>query len=102
MSSKTRIGILSSAHLHAESYAGILAGSPEIEFVGIADADAGRGREMARRFDTAYFADADTLLEQELAGAIVTSENIFHRSLVEKAADAGVPAILCEKPLATT
>ena len=57
---------------------------------------------MAERFGTAYFASDAALLDQGLDGVIVTSENIHHRPLVELASQAGVRAILCEKPIATT
>ena len=97
-----QIGILSFAHMHAASYAAALAAHPGATLVGVADPDAARGREMASRFGTAFFASDAALLEQPLDGAIVTSENVHHRALVEKAVAAGVKAILCEKPLANT
>ena len=97
-----QIGILSFAHMHAASYASALAARPDAALVGIADADPARGRAMAARFGTAFFASDAALLEQPLDGVIVTSENVHHRALVEKAVAAGVKAVLCEKPLATT
>lgn len=97
-----KIGILSFAHMHAASYAAALATHPGAAFVGIADPDPARGREMAAQFGTAFFDTDDALLGQHLDGVIVTSENIHHRLLVEKAVAAGVRTILCEKPLATT
>lgn len=97
-----RIGIFSFAHLHAASYAEALAAHPGAELVGIADPDAARGRAMAAQFGTAYFPAEAALLDQRLDGVVVTSENVYHRRLVEAAAGAGVQAILCEKPLATT
>jgi predicted dehydrogenase len=97
-----KIGILSFAHMHAASYAAVLAAHHDIDFVGIADADAERGQQQAAAFGTQFFASETALLEQQLDGVIVTSENVHHRRLVEMAAAAGVKAILCEKPLATT
>ena len=43
----------------------------------------------------------DALLASDIDGVIITSENIHHRSMTERAAAAG-KWILCEKPLATT
>ena len=97
-----KIGILSFAHMHAESYAHALAAHPGAVLTGIADPDAARGQAMAARFDTTYFRSEAALLDQDLDGVVVTSENIHHRRLVEESAEAGVRAILCEKPLATT
>jgi len=97
-----QIGILSFAHMHAASYAAALAAHPGATLVGIADPEGARGREMAARFGTAFFDSDAALLEQPLDGVVVTGENVHHRALVEKAVAAGVKAILCEKPLATT
>ena len=97
-----QIGILSFAHMHAASYAASLAAHPGATLVGIADQDPARGREMAARYETAFFESDDALLGKTLDGVIITSENVHHRLLVEKAVAAGVKAILCEKPLATT
>ncbi len=88
--------------MHAASYASALAASPDATLVGIADPDPARGRAMAARYGGAYFDSEAALLGQKLDGVIVTSENIHHRPLVEQAVAAGVKAILCEKPLATT
>ena len=97
-----RIGIFSFAHLHAASYAEALAAHPDAELVGIADPDPVRGQAMAAQFSTTYFPAEAALLEQSLDGVVVTSENVYHRRLVEAAAAVGVKAILSEKPLATT
>ena len=97
-----KIGILSFAHMHALAYAQALAAHPDAVLVGIADPDAVRGQAMAAQFGTTCFSSEAALLDQNLDGVIVTSENIHHRRLVEMAAQAGVKAILCEKPLATT
>ncbi len=99
---KLKIGILSFAHMHAASYAAALAAHPGADLVGIADVDAERGRRQAEVFNTQFFEGEAALLDQNLDGVVVTSENVHHRRLVEMAAGAGVKAILCEKPLATT
>lgn len=96
-----KIGILSFAHMHAQSYAREIAAHPDAVLVGIADPDPVRGAAMAAQFGTTYYPAKAALLDQGLDGVVVASENIQHRSLVELAASAGVKAILCEKPLAT-
>jgi predicted dehydrogenase len=97
-----KIGILSFAHMHAYSYAAALAAHPGVDFVGVADPDAERRERMAQTFGTTAYPSEAALLEQDLDGVIVTSENVHHRALVEQAGGSGVKAILCEKPLATT
>jgi predicted dehydrogenase len=96
-----RIGVLSFAHMHAHSYAACLRQMPDIVLVGIADENHERGEREASAFDTRFFGSAEALLEEGLDGAIICSENAKHRPLTELAAPR-VPAILCEKPIATT
>ena len=98
----TRIGIFSLAHMHGLSYASVLQNSSDAALVGISDPDTERGMAMAAQFGTTFYASEAALLDQNLDGVVVTSENIHHRRLVERAAGAGVRAVLCEKPLATT
>jgi predicted dehydrogenase len=101
MTTPIRIGVLSFAHMHAVGYGRGLAQIGDVELVGIYDDDQERGEQWAEEFKTAYYASADALLEKELDGVIICSENINHRPMVELAAGR-VKAILCEKPLATS
>ena len=96
-----RLGICSTAHLHADSYAAALDDHPDAEFVGVADAaaDADRGRSKAAEYGVEY-RDADALLA-DADGVVVCSTNVDHLDWVERAADAGAD-VLCEKPLAPT
>jgi len=96
-----KLGIMSFAHMHAGGYASACREIPNAELVGIADDDAARGRQMAERFQTRYFDSYDELLEQDIAGVIVTPENVRHRELTVLAAQAG-KHVMCEKPLAPT
>ncbi|HUN06210.1 MAG TPA: Gfo/Idh/MocA family oxidoreductase [Aggregatilineales bacterium] len=96
-----RIGILSFAHLHAESYLGALLAMPDVTVVGIADDNAERGRYFAGQFGVTCFESYAALLAEKPDAVIVCSENANHRPLVEMAAAAGAH-VLCEKPLATT
>ncbi len=94
-----KVGIISFAHMHAQSYAGALQ-TLGVGVAGVHDDDAARGQELAGRFGTHFFADLDTLLAENLDGVIVCSENAKHRVHVEAAAQK-VPHILCEKPIST-
>lgn len=96
-----RIGMLSFAHMHAESYARCLRAMPNVAVVGIADDDAARGRREADKFETAYYQSHEALLAERLDAVVVCSENARHRPLVEMAAHAGAH-VLCEKPIATS
>lgn len=100
-SNKIRIGILSFAHLHAESYIGNLRGIPDVEMIGIADENQQRGRYFADQFGAKLYDSYAALIADKPDAVIVTSENANHRPLVEMAAAAGIH-VLCEKPLATS
>ncbi len=97
-----RIALLSRVHPHAHAYAAALRENPRAELVGVWDEDAAAGAMFAQQYDAPFVADLDALLAQGLDGVIVASENVLHRGLAEKAAAAGVRAVLCEKPLATS
>ncbi len=96
-----KIGIMSFAHMHAYSYAACLKELAGAELAAVWDDDARRGRAAAKQFGTRFLADMDRFLASGLDGVIVTSENVKHRAMVERAAAAG-KWILCEKPLAPT
>ena len=95
-----RIGIVSLAHHHADSYLALLPTVPGVELAGIWDEDAERGEAAAATHRTSWFASEIELLGAALDGVVVASVNADHRRLVELAAAAGVD-VLCEKPLAT-
>ncbi len=97
----SRIGIISFAHLHAHSYATRCNEIEDIEFVGIWDDDAERGKEAAKTYETEFFASRDALLDAGLDGVIVTTENARHKENVLAAAEAGVD-VLCEKPISVS
>lgn len=96
-----KIGMLSFAHMHAYSYASCLGQMPDVKLVGIADDDPARGEETANRFGTRFFPRAEALLDRDLDGVIICTENAYHRRLTELAAP-HTRHILCEKPIATT
>lgn len=92
------VGIMSFAHMHAYSYAACLNELPEATLVAVWDDNGKRGRAAARQFGAAFLPDMDKFLKTDIDAVIITSENVRHREMVEKAAAAG-KWILCEKPL---
>jgi len=95
-----RVGILSFAHVHAPNYAAVLGRLGSAEFVGVADDDAERGREAARRYGVRFFESAEGLFDA-VDAVLVCSENGRHAGDVIPALRAGVD-VLCEKPISTT
>jgi len=96
-----RIGILSTAHGHAQSYVSCLHTIADVEVAGVADEDSTRGHAFAERFGIRMFDSAEALLAEGLDGVIICSANRHHRSWTELAAR-HTRHILCEKPIATT
>ena len=94
-----RIGLISFAHVHAASYAGVLKSLPGVEFVGIYDEVRARGRAEAQRYEVRWFDRLEGLLEASEA-VVVSSTNADHHRYVLAAAASG-RHVLCEKPLAT-
>lgn len=96
-----KIGILSTAHMHAYSYAAAINQLPNAELVGIADHESDRAQKAAIAHNTRFFGNYEELLSTELDAVVIGSENVRHKDLTILAAQAG-RHILCEKPLATT
>jgi UDP-N-acetylglucosamine 3-dehydrogenase len=96
-----KIGIISFAHMHANSYAKALLDLEGVELAGIADENEERGRKAADRFQTKFYSSYMDLLIQDVDAVIIASENINHREHVIAAAKAK-KHVLCEKPLSTT
>lgn len=95
-----KIGIISFAHMHAYTYAALLAKHPEAELSAVWDDDRARGEAAASTHGARYYPELDAMLQQPLDAFIVCSENARHAEHVMAAARAGKP-ILCEKPIAT-
>lgn len=96
-----RIGVVSFEHMHAQSYTQELVKYPEVTLVGIADENEKRGREMAATFKTNYYQGYESLLEQQLDGVVICTNNRDHAKVSIAAAKKGIH-ILVEKPFATT
>ena len=96
-----RIGVVSFEHMHAQSYTQELVKYAEVTLVGIADENEKRGREMAATFKTNYYQRYESLLEQQLDGVVICTNNRDHAKVSIAAAKKGIH-ILVEKPFATT
>ncbi|MBI9043999.1 MAG: Gfo/Idh/MocA family oxidoreductase [Anaerolineaceae bacterium] len=94
-----RIGILSFAHLHAEAYIHNLKQVPDVELLGIADENQGRGKYFSDLHGVHQYKSYEELLKEKPDGVIICSENIYHQPLAELAANAGAN-VMSEKPLA--
>ncbi|MGI6296815.1 MAG: Gfo/Idh/MocA family protein [Armatimonadota bacterium] len=96
-----KIGMMSFAHMHAYSYAAALKKLDCVEFVGIADDDKERAAQVGKDLGVPSFAEYEDLLNTDVQGIIVCSENIHHRRHVVVAAQHD-KHVMCEKPLSTT
>jgi len=94
-----KIGIMSFAHMHAYSYADCVSNLEQAQLAAVWDDVQTRGRAAAKQFGTRFIKDIDAFLATDIEGVIITSENVKHRAMAEKAAKAG-KWILCEKPIA--
>ncbi|MDQ2987047.1 MAG: Gfo/Idh/MocA family oxidoreductase [Armatimonadota bacterium] len=95
-----RIGILSTAHMHAFGYAQGLRTHADASLVGVWDDDVARGKSFAEKFDIQFFENKEDLLSI-VDAVVITSENKKHVENA-RAAAAGAKPMLCEKPLVTT
>jgi predicted dehydrogenase len=96
-----KLGMMSFAHMHANSYAAAINALPGAELVCVADHDPDRARSAAQTYSTQVAESYEELLRRDIHAVVIASENIRHRELTEMAARAG-KHVLCEKPLATT
>lgn len=101
MNARLKVGLTSAAHVHADTYADLLKSMPDVELLGVADAEPKRGRDFAAGHGIPFVGDVAALVAMRPDAVVVTAENAFHRRDVEAAAAAGIH-VLCEKPLATS
>lgn len=96
-----KVGMMSFAHMHANSYAKALLKQPNVELVAIFDDNIERGEAVAEKYETTHYSEQTTFLQQPMDAVIICSENIRHKEMVINAAKAK-KHILCEKPIATS
>jgi len=96
-----RLGLFSFAHMHAASYLHFLAPMAGVMLAGIYDDNPERGQQFSSQSGIPYFEQPGSLLDEDLDGVVICSENAAHAPLVLQSAGR-VRAILCEKPIATT
>lgn len=98
MSRRLRMGLVSTAHVHAAELLRSMRTLPQIEVAGVYDEDSSRGQATAG--DVPFFKKLKDLLK-ECQAVVIASTNADHRRYTEEAASRGVH-VLSEKPLATT
>jgi len=101
MAKPVRIGMISFEHMHGMKYAQAVTEIPEAELVAVWHHDAFRGTEMATKFQTRYVPDYQAILESDVDGVIICSNNRDHEKYTIAAARAG-KHIMVEKPFATS
>lgn len=98
MSKKVKIGMISFAHGHANSYFQGFIQNPDVEIVGIADEKRSRVERHIEAHNIPYFEDYRELLKTDADAVVICSENVHHAQMTIDAAMAG-KHVLCEKPL---
>src|SRR5262245_35580596 len=96
---RLRMAVIGVGHLGKE-HARILAGIPEIELVGVADADLEQAQAVARRLGCRAYGNHRPLLHL-VDAAVIAAPTTQHHSLAAEFLRAGIP-LLVEKPLAAT
>jgi predicted dehydrogenase len=94
------VAMVGAGHVHAPSYLRWLARSPDVDLVGVYDADPARAAELARANGTTVLASVEACLSAARA-AVVCSEPTRQFALTQAVAGAGL-AMLVEKPLGVT
>lgn len=96
-----RIAMLSTAHIHTESFMQHLQDKVGGAAV-IWDDNRARGEDYAQRFDVPFQPDLEAVInDASIDGMVLVVENTRHLELLRAAIPAGKP-IMCEKPLTTT
>jgi predicted dehydrogenase len=96
---RLRIAVVGVGHL-GQHHARILAGLPDVELVGVADANADQAGAIARRLGTRAYDRFEPLLGRVDAVSVVTPTS-FHHHIASEFLRRGVP-VLVEKPICKT
>jgi myo-inositol 2-dehydrogenase/D-chiro-inositol 1-dehydrogenase len=92
-----RIGLIGAGRI-GTTHAGVLASTPGIEDLIIADTATARATALAATLPTAAAVPIDVLFDQ-VDALVIASSTDTHATYLEKAAGAGLPTF-CEKPIA--
>jgi predicted dehydrogenase len=95
---RLRLGVVGVGHLGKE-HARILSGLPDVELVGVADANPEQAETVARRCDCAAYPDHRLLLDR-VDAAVVAVPTAWHFAVAADFLARGI-SLLVEKPLAT-
>jgi predicted dehydrogenase len=76
MSDKLKIGLISFAHGHANSYFRCLERMPDVEITAIADERRSRVEHVLARCSAVYYEDYKELLQTDIDAVIICSENV--------------------------
>jgi predicted dehydrogenase len=96
---RLRIAVVGVGHL-GQHHARILAGLPDVDLVGVADANPDQAQAVASRLGTAAFDSHEPLLDLVDAVSVVTP-TIFHHTVAAAFLRRGIPALV-EKPVCRT
>ena len=99
---RIRLGVLSHAHGHINTYCSVLQDQDDVDLVASWDDNTNRGQRAAKQFGLQFRDHIEAVVEDAGIDAVmIGSETNRHADLVEVAAAAG-KGILLQKPMATT
>ncbi len=96
---RLRMAVIGVGHL-GQHHARILAGFPDVDLVGVVDADLDHAATIARRLDSTPYDRFEPLLGEVDAVSVVTPTS-FHHHVASEFLRRGVP-VLVEKPICKT
>jgi predicted dehydrogenase len=93
------MAVIGVGHL-GQHHARILAGLPDVDLVGVVDANANQARDVAARLNTTAYTDIEPLLQQVDAVSVVTP-TVHHHRVASVFLKNAIP-VLVEKPICRT
>ena len=94
-----RVGVIGTGRMGA-SHCRVYSNMRHAKFVGLCDANADLGKDVARRYEVSFFRDVDSLLENVDAVSVCTPTP-DHFEIVKQCIDLGIH-VLVEKPFTET
>ena len=94
-----RVGVIGTGRMGA-SHCRVYSNMRHAKFVGLCDANADLGKDVARRYEVSFFRDVDSLLENVDAVSVCTPTP-EHFAIVKQCIDLGIH-VLVEKPFTET